>query len=120
MELYIDIFHFIGIFFILLEIFTFFNSKTILKFYEKNNIPYQKDIDEYIFEYINLFYIIWIIIGLISNEYIIFIIILLCSFIPRVSHRLIKLDALITIILLSFILVNHFVLHIKIPFLTIF
>lgn len=64
---------------------------------------------------LNFFYAIWVFIGLFSSQWIVFLLILLISQIPKRYAVLYFIDAIITLAALLFILLNAYHLHIDLP-----
>jgi hypothetical protein len=64
--------------------------------------------------FLMLGYIIWAMVGLFSSQWIIFFFILLVSLIPKKWLWFFAIDAFVTVILLFFLIINQYHLHINI------
>lgn len=63
------------------------------------------------FSIMNMLYFLWVCVGFLSEQWWVFVAMLVLCFIPTKTIFLKKIDALLTLILLIFALVNHFHLH---------
>jgi len=61
---------------------------------------------------LNLMYLIWIFVGLFSGQWVVFLIILLLSFVPKKFVFMIVIDSFVTLCLLIFLIINAY--HLKI------
>lgn len=115
-----NLFFLLTVFFIQHEVKTLFNTKRVSEFIINLNNK-GKDIKptvkESVFMLFNLVYFVWTFAGLLTDQWWIFLIIILLGFISKskISILHIKLDAFITLVLLLFLVLNHYYLH-YVPF----
>ncbi len=62
----------------------------------------------------NMFYFIYVFVGIFSSQWLLFLAILLLSLIPKKTVAVRRIDSVLTIIILLFILINKYHLHINI------
>jgi hypothetical protein len=109
---------FIFYFFMVLsiEIKSIYNPQSVI-----DNINYYKEViknkiqEPKISFYVETFYVILTIIGLFSKQWIGFLIIILLGRIPKRNKIWIVIDAILTIIILWFITLNHFHFKLNLP-----
>lgn len=114
------LFYLFAILFLVYEFMIFGESK---KFYEyskriqtqtRSKIPLDGLQTTYVF--FNLIYFIWMLCGLMTFQWPLFLIFILYSIIPlsKIGHLYKKFNALVSILVLGFIVINHFHLRINI------
>lgn len=111
------LFYMWGVAAILFEMLVLYNPRTVVNFVkESKKIKELKDKtnNQKNFMYCSALYALWTIIGLLSSQWILFTGLLILAVIPKGNIIILKwLDALITLILLLFIFINSFHLHIN-------
>lgn len=115
------IFYMLLFVFILYEIFVFANAEIIInKKKEYKNTP-EYDRLEYLsgnfnlvlYSAFNILYLLYVFVGLFSSQWSLFLLFLGMSFIPKDTVTKRKADAVISIMVLLFILLNKYHLHIN-------
>lgn len=74
----------------------------------------ERPFSQIVYSYFSLFYMLWIVVGLFSSQWDLFCGIIFLIFIPRPNILIHCLDALITLVILVFILLNVSYLHIDV------
>lgn len=102
---------------ILWEVFVFWNPKKVTNFISENE---HKDRDEIPFEFralavLMFCYAFWVIMGLFTNQWFLFLALLALSLIPKKYYVLRCIDAFLSVSLLIFIIINQFHLHYTAP-----
>ena len=110
----IHIFYFLTSFAIIFEVISFFKAKKIndlIKKSKSNKLTGLKKIGcgMYIYLFCNIFYLFWLLGGLMTFQWPIFLFMLLMAFIPKHKSVILrKVDAVFSILLLIFILLNAY------------
>lgn len=119
------LFYLIAPIFIIYEMSHFSNPGQAISFKKKlTTTPREemKDVlsgSDYLGIFTNLLYFFWILIGLMSFNWLIFLVLLIMSFIPKGYNKYaIKLDSLISALLIMFALINEY--HLRINLLELF
>ena len=112
------------IIFIIYEVYSFLNAEKInTRQTEYKDLP--KDVNKEYFLWknggfliklslFNMFYFIYVFVGIFSSQWLLFLAILLLSLIPKKTVAVRRIDSVLTIIILLFILINKYHLHINI------
>lgn len=114
------IFYLLAILPILFELMVLKNPKKIINFtksFKKKDNEERRDMNKYeiAFVLLQLGYFIWNFIGLFSSQWVLFGCIFILSIIPKGNYLFVRrIDALLTLGLLFFILINRFHLHVSI------
>jgi hypothetical protein len=110
------IFYFTGILALIWELIKINSPELILSYFKiiaKNK--HDLNLQQVIFVLLIIGYIIWSLIGLFSSQWILFFLLILLEFILRpVNKFIIRVDGILRFLLLLFILINKFHLHINI------
>lgn len=111
------------IIFIIYEVYSFLNAEKInTRQIEYKDLP--KDVNKEYFLWknggfliklslFNMFYFIYVFVGIFSSQWLLFLAILLLSLIPKKIVAVRRIDSVLTIIILLFILINKYHLHIN-------
>ena len=111
------IFYFLAIFPIIWELTVASDAKKVHNKF--NEIKKKNDVkkftnNETVLAFLMLGYTFWVIIGLFSSQWVLFASIILLSIIPSKKIWVRRVDAIITLLVLCFILINKYHLHIDI------
>jgi hypothetical protein len=111
------------IIFIIYEVYSFLNEEKInTRLTEYKDLS--KDVNKEYFLWknggfliklslFNMFYFIYVFVGIFSSQWLLFLAILLLSLIPKKTVAVRRIDSVLTIIILLFILINKYHLHIN-------
>lgn len=111
------------IIFIIYEVYSFLNAEKInTRQIEYKDLP--KDVNKEYFLWknggfliklslFNMFYFIYVFVGIFSSQWLLFLAILLLSLIPKKIVAVRRIDSVLSIIILLFILINKYHLHIN-------
>lgn len=109
------IFYFMAIFAIVFELQVLFNTRGYLEFVESiNNKEKDKkpDFKQSTFILLSFFYLIWGFTGLMTSQWVLFLVLIILSFIPKGKGTILrKIDAILSFVILMFILLNKYHLH---------
>jgi len=110
------LFYFIGIVPILWELICVLDTKKVHKFHLKLKAKKYDEMDssQKAITFLMLFYVLWILVGLFSSQWIIFTFYFILGIIPKnkIWHR--KFDGILSVLMLVFIILNVYHFHIDI------
>ncbi len=113
------VFFFFGIFALLYEIMVLVRVKDANSFFSKIRSDIKtKDFNDLTdtqktFTVLTVLYSLWVLVGLFSSQWVLFVVYLMISIIPKKTVFVRFVDAIVSVLLLLFILINTFHLHIN-------
>ncbi len=111
------IYYLFGILPIIFELFKIAQLDKVYLFLNNFKKDIKKDYSEWNFNQktYNIFmslYLLWVILGLFTSNWILFLFIILISLIPTKTKLMLLIDGIVSFLILTFIIVNTFHLHI--------
>ena len=108
-------FYLLAVIAIIKELKTFFNPKaTQKKRDEEKKIKWEfKTEEQKDSQYLAILYVVWIVVGLFTSQWLLFLLILLICFVPIKNWIGYKINAGLSLAILIFIIINRFQIHIN-------
>lgn len=111
----IHVFYLFTLIFLLLETVTIMDTKGLFAFKKRMDMTDADDrsFDQNVFNFINVIYRVWLFLGHYTFQWPVFVAFVALSFLPRKTILMARIDAILSLLLLVFIIINAYHLHIR-------